>query len=288
MSKKKIMSNKVVAKAVEKAKKQQEHIASNLTKPKRTFSTDMDTQMVRPFGPQILKAKLPDKIFDMMLEITDEISESEEKVNWGHALAGQIKDEPVITNELLGEMGLYSWFTNLVKYYVTQNNQINGVQPKMVAPLVEADITSMWIVNQKENEYNPVHHHTNATISCVMYLKIPEYIPRALPYKDNADGSIEFIYTAGGEEYITFNKGCYLTRPEEGQLFMFPSYLLHTVYPFLGEGERRSVSFNAIHRYLDKDKLHREELAQAKQREDSLKSELDELKEQVAKLVKEK
>ena len=69
---------------------------------------------------------------------------------------------------------------------------------------------------------------------------------------------------------------------------MFPSYLLHTVYPFLGEGERRSVSFNAIHHWYDKDMLVKEQLAQAKEREDSLKGELDELKEQVAKLAKEK
>ena len=29
-----------------------------------------------------------------------------------------------------------------------------------------------------------------------------------------------------------------------GDLFIFPSHLFHTVYPFFGEGERRSFSAN--------------------------------------------
>ena len=43
-------------------------------------------------------------------------------------------------------------------------------------------------------------------------------------------------------------------QPTSGLLVMFPSYLLHTVYPFIGEGERRCLPFNAVYRILDKDK----------------------------------
>jgi hypothetical protein len=35
---------------------------------------------------------------------------------------------------------------------------------------------------------------------------------------------------------------------------MFPSYLIHTVYPFIGEGERRCLPFNAVCRIFDKNK----------------------------------
>ena len=281
---------KKVQTEIKQKKKEQTNIRKQISEEKtleqQGFQTDMDVQMMMPFGPSMLKAKLPDRIVDMMLEITDDITKDTEKVNWGHALAGQIRDEPLISNELLKEKGLHNWFSNLAQYYITEHNKIKGVTLKMVDPIIETDITSMWIVNQKEGEYNPVHHHTNATISCVFYLKIPKYTPRELPYKVSADGSIEFVSHAGGEEYNTFNKGCYLTNPEVGDLYMFPSYLLHTVYPFLGEGERRSVSFNVMHRYVDKDKLYKMQLQQAKNREDTLKSELDELKEQVAELAK--
>ena len=34
-------------------------------------------------------------------------------------------------------------------------------------------------------------------------------------------------------------------NPEPGSMALFPSNLLHTVYPFQGPGERRSVAFNS-------------------------------------------
>jgi hypothetical protein len=34
--------------------------------------------------------------------------------------------------------------------------------------------------------------------------------------------------------------------PVPGDLYLFPSWLRHLVYPFRGDGERRSMSFNAM------------------------------------------
>ena len=34
-------------------------------------------------------------------------------------------------------------------------------------------------------------------------------------------------------------------KPEVGKMFIFPNYLMHSVNPFYGDGERRSISFNA-------------------------------------------
>ena len=37
-----------------------------------------------------------------------------------------------------------------------------------------------------------------------------------------------------------------ITRtPEIGKIFLFPNYIMHSVNPFYGKGERRSLSFNA-------------------------------------------
>jgi hypothetical protein len=33
-------------------------------------------------------------------------------------------------------------------------------------------------------------------------------------------------------------------KPEVGKFFMFPSWLQHMVYPFQGDGERRTVAAN--------------------------------------------
>ena len=34
-------------------------------------------------------------------------------------------------------------------------------------------------------------------------------------------------------------------------MILFPSYLSHHVYPFIGEEERRSIAFNANYRIID-------------------------------------
>ena len=33
--------------------------------------------------------------------------------------------------------------------------------------------------------------------------------------------------------------------PSRGLMLLFPSWLLHQVYPFIGKDERRSIAFNA-------------------------------------------
>ena len=53
-------------------------------------------------------------------------------------------------------------------------------------------------------------------------------------------GWIEFMY---GENLNLINNK-HAVKPEVGQIFMFPSWLQHTVYPFRGKGIRRSLSFN--------------------------------------------
>ena len=50
---------------------------------------------------------------------------------------------------------------------------------------------------------------------------------------------------------VIFEKGLVQITPAPGVMLMFPSYLGHTVYPFIGEGERRCVAFNASYRIVE-------------------------------------
>ena len=40
------------------------------------------------------------------------------------------------------------------------------------------------------------------------------------------------------------SKSIYNITPKVGDLILFPNYLMHTAYPFVVDGERRSFSFN--------------------------------------------
>ena len=43
-----------------------------------------------------------------------------------------------------------------------------------------------------------------------------------------------------------------LIEPTVGTMYIWPSQVLHTVYPFLGEEERRSVAWNGTFSVEDK------------------------------------
>ena len=58
---------------------------------------------------------------------------------------------------------------------------------------------------------------------------------------NNQNGKIDFIY--GNRGFLS--NGNILAKPKVGDFYLFPNYLFHTVYPFKGAEERRSVSFNA-------------------------------------------
>jgi uncharacterized protein (TIGR02466 family) len=112
----------------------------------------------------------------------------------------------------------------------------------------QTQLSNMWINSQKDNEYFPIHKHTNCVISSVMYLKIPEYLPDRRLYQHNLtqDGSVTFTNNVSSNRIWAHPIMSVL--PQVGDLFIFPAEQLHEVSPFRtadGKGERRSISFNA-------------------------------------------
>ena len=105
------------------------------------------------------------------------------------------------------------------------------------------NIINSWIVRQFKHEYNPVHYH-NGHISGVGYLKVPKNFGPTVQKdkKHNDNGKLELI---DGTKRL-FSKPIFRVTPKVGDFYLFPNYMLHTVYPFTDtEEERRSVSFNA-------------------------------------------
>ena len=64
--------------------------------------------------------------------------------------------------------------------------------------------------------------------------------------KNNPDGNINFIH--GTKQFLS--NAIVDEKPKVGDYYIFPNYLYHSVNPFYGKGERRSVSFNA---YIDEE-----------------------------------
>jgi uncharacterized protein (TIGR02466 family) len=201
---------------------------------------ELDTTMLSPFGPRILCVKLPDNIIERINHLGDT---QQNKNNMNGRLAGQIKDEPELTDEEMDSIGIKKIFMDIGQQYVhTILSDKHHFDYNKDDFYINMKFVSGWIVNQKENEYNPAHYHSNCSISAVLYLKVPEFRPRGFVGKKNIDGYIEFINST--VDHSMLSAGSYLVKPQVGQLLMFPSTLLHTVYPFQGPEERRSLAFN--------------------------------------------
>ena len=205
-------------------------------------------ELLQPWSSFVLKTKLPDKILKKMIELTDKIVVDSSVENWGPELAGQIAWEPKIDLKLIEKTDIADYFHDIIHQYCMRAHLQSYPFPHDDVPplLTKYSIVSMWIVSQKDNEYNPLHLHTNCSLSSVMYLKIPEFLP-ARKQNNDQDGNICFFHSPMHTTSVFGNVGNLTLKPKVGEFFLFPAQQVHQVYPFRtanGKGERRSVSFN--------------------------------------------
>ena len=216
-----------------------------------------DFRVEKHFGPFFASCMLPQDATDAMLKMSDEILSDKLSESHGQSLAGVIDKEIKVYKSDMEKAGVDQLIESCVKSYVVHCAKNHGMFDE--THIFESHINSAWIVSQYENEYNPAHNHTGCDISAVIYLKVPDVKGRrnleSKKGKLDNDGDISFIHSAmGNRNFDVFEKGVITIQPTSGLLVMFPSYLLHTVYPFIGEGERRCLPFNAVYRILDKNK----------------------------------
>ena len=196
-----------------------------------------DLQIIRPFGPSIAKITMPDELIKNLNNYIDKTILDEEKISkldHSNQLAGKVKQEFLLENKFMEEIKWGEFLGKAVKTWLQHDAQ---------KQLKSFEIIKCWIVRQFKNEYNPIHHHSGH-VSGVGYLKVPSYLGDSSQSnkKTNENGKLQLIFGSPN----LFSKSTFLIKPEVGDFYLFPNYLMHTVYPFSGSNdERRSVSFNA-------------------------------------------
>ena len=119
----------------------------------------------------------------------------------------------------------------------------------------KADAIECWTVHSYAGDYNPFHSHgtlTPAGLSCIIYLKVPDCIkekpevPTLNGASGDCDGFTQLIWGTATtlDMYSLKNSGQEMIKPEVGKMLIFPKWLNHQVWPFFGEGERRTLSAN--------------------------------------------
>ena len=199
---------------------------------------DNDLKVIKPFGPSIARAKMPeDLIINLNNYIDETISDKKkiDKLNHGNNLAGSVTQEFKLEKDLITSSGYEKFLSESVYSWLKYSGYKN---------VKNFNIISSWIVRQFKNEYNPVHWH-GGHISGVGYLKVPKTFgksPQPESKKNNNNGKIELIH--GSRQFLSDSS--FVISPEVGYFYFFPHYMMHTVYPFNGtDEERRSISFNA-------------------------------------------
>ena len=191
--------------------------------------------LYRPFGPPIGKFKFPLKIVNKINKFVDETIKDKKKSNIldvGSGLAGQVSQELALPKEMV-EGELVKLFSSFTTSYISQTLGVKIKNFKLI---------QCWVVRQFKNEYNPIHWHTGH-VSGAGWLKIPDNFGQtAKNKKNNPNGKINFIH--GSKQFLSNPRT--EINPIVGDMCIFPHYLMHEVYPFNAEGERRSISFNAF------------------------------------------
>jgi len=201
----------------------------------------IDLQIFRPFGPSILKAKIPEKILNGLNTYIDKIVADNEKsknLDWGLNLIGDVTQEFKLEKDFAKEIGWVDFLGNCTAHWVKMETD---------KKMKKFGLLESWVVRQFEHEYNPVHYH-NGHISGAGFLKLPksfgEYVQKDKK-KDKSyfGGTLNLIH--GQRSFLS--NSIFTIKPEVGDFYFFPHYLMHTVYPFRNTNEeRRSISFNAM------------------------------------------
>ena len=193
--------------------------------------------IIRPFGPSIVKLKMPENLVNKLNTYVDKIITDKKKsleLDHGAQLAGMVTQEFTLEKNFMEEAGWGKFLTLACGKWI---------ELACSTKISKFQILSSWIVRQFKNEYNPTHYH-GGHISGVGYLKVPNNLgsTKQGKKKDNINGCLQLIH--GSKMFMS--ESMYTVKPAVGDFYLFPNYLMHTVFPFTDtDEERRSVSFNA-------------------------------------------
>tara|TARA_R100000781_G_scaffold63279_1_gene40170 strand:+ start:535 stop:1128 length:594 start_codon:yes stop_codon:yes gene_type:complete len=180
------------------------------------------------FGPLIGKTCVTPQQLKNIKQICNK------KISHRKNLAGHIKDEyivdPKMYDTIIGPQ--LESFKGCYKMYY--NRELKSIKTKVA-----------WVNYMKAGDFNPPHIHTNCRFSSVLFVHIPKELKKECDKHEGTSegpGCIEFRY---GEAQLRDNLNVHTIFPKEGDMFIFPAFVTHFVYPFKSKNVKRiSVAAN--------------------------------------------
>ena len=222
------------------------------------------TEIIRPFGPVIVKAEIPEQT---QTDLIDLFERNGEATDHSTNLAGNMSREFTIDDKVLDAEEanrfvqlLADGSAELYKYskMVQWENFKRSATDEHIA-IVDSRINDMnltcaihqsWGNISVAGDFNPMHTHTGL-ISGVGYLRLPDTIEEEWQREDHDPSAGMIAFMNGNSQNLMTN--VLRIKPEVGMIYFFPAWLLHEVYPFRSTGERWSFSFNTTIENLNAD-----------------------------------
>lgn len=202
-------------------------------------SPPLEDQPLAGLGPLFLVAParivMPPDLFAALEAHVDQVCASPDRVSDAHKLAGRIRRGEQVNAFAAIPPEVALFICASARHYIGQIAALYGTELK---PDYQVAMQDSWIVKQQDGDYNPMHHHAG-DLSGIIYVRVPDQVsdPKV------PDGKLSFFHG----QYKLSNLDLLGVRevvPRRGELFIFPAWLQHSVYPFSGDGERVSYSFN--------------------------------------------
>lgn len=183
------------------------------------------------WGPPLLKFELSKDELNSVLQIS-------KKANGDHShnLAGHVNQQLTFSREDSEQI-----YTHVKKYFDTFTNYCFGQE-------AELNLSAMWINHMKDGDHNPLHTHSGH-ISFVLYTCVSDELKLEQSQSCSRTclpGSISFLYGQSLPSTTPIQPiWMHNFTPNAGDIFIFPTYLNHIVYPFKSKGfHRSSISGN--------------------------------------------
>ena len=197
----------------------------------------MNFEILKPFGPSIAKATIPPQVISDINQYVDDLSNDKDKMSkldYGQYLAGNVTNEFRLDVEFMKKIKWAEFLARSCEKWLLDGHNIS---------LKNFEIIASWVVKQFKNDYNPIHYHSGQ-ISGLGYLKIPKKMGETSQKNKTLNQNGKLVLIDGSKKFVC--TPTYIITPQVGDFYFFPSYMMHTVYPFSDTTEeRRSVSFNA-------------------------------------------
>lgn len=201
-----------------------------------------------PLGQYVMHTQVPVEIFNNINSIYETRFKDLRPAN--KQLVGKIKNEHSLyysgvnsdkqTSHNFLSQYVLDWFLSVYTEYLNI---------KRIIPM-EMKISSIWVNEMRDNEYNPVHIHQGSIftgLSSVMILKLPSHYGEEYSAGNQpCNGKLQIIGNSNGQ----FASTDYQPELKAGDFYIFPYDMRHTVFPFNSTNQvRRTLAANCDIRY---------------------------------------